>query len=83
MLAYLKYATTHRAAVTAALTVLSIALAHLGVAVPHVPHELVTALLAILTGYFGVTTDEAAYIEGWLDAVDDAASTAATDATAA
>jgi hypothetical protein len=72
VLDFLSYATTHKAAVTAAITLALMALASFGVVIPHVPHELVTAIGLILTGFFGVSTDEAAYIEGVIDGLDGA-----------
>ena len=82
-LSFLRHAMTHKAALMAVATVMSIVLASFGIAIPHVSHEIVTGVLPVLTGYFGVTTDEAAFIDGFIAALEgEDADTANAPATA-
>ena len=69
-MSFLRYAVTHKAALFAAATVLSMVLASFGITIPKVDPAIVSGVLAVLTGYFGVTSDEAAFIDGFIAALE-------------
>lgn len=79
----LKSVLSHKAFLAAGLTVVVELAAHYGYRVPHLPQTLVDVALTVLTGYFGVSTDNAAYVKGFLEALDHAEQSATVDQPAA
>jgi hypothetical protein len=69
----MRYLLTHRAVITAALTAVLVLLAALGV-LPALPHigEILGAVGAALTAVFGLQAEEAAYIDGLFEQLEDA-----------
>lgn len=70
---------THKAFLAAGLTVVVEVAAHFGYRVPVIPQTLVDVALTALTGFFGVSTDNAAYVQGFVEALEHAQQQAAVD----